>query len=566
MFKDRKVIVIAVDGGTFDLLGPLLNEGKMPNFKKIIEGGASGKLRSIYPPLTPPAFASFATGKNPGKTGIYNFLNIDPQTTRFRPVNSKMRRGPAIWDLVGNAGGKVVVMNIPVTYPPPNDVKGILITDFLTPFGQTDYGSPLEELNELEQKFGKYPIHLKYAGMTLVLKLDENIFSDFMNGCFLELDYKFQVLSYLRQKHSPNLVAMHLYANDQISHHLWQVLDKTHPLHNEKDETRYKGRIVEYYSALDNKLGQLVSSIDDKTLLIVMSDHGFGPAHKNLCVDTWLLNQGFIVLKKTPMTYVKKFLWNAGMTQEFLYSHFRKMIYRRFKNLTEGQQRREELSVATRKRIFLSLNDVDWSKSQAFPGFLYDLYVNSKTKLAKGSVEFQDYANVRDKIVHGLQELKDPDTRKEIGAEILTLEEAFKGNDLSIAPDLIYLPIESNYSPVSRLFMSRKVTTTAWLQPGNHRMDGILSTYGKGVAVGKTCTNSNLIDLAPTILYFLGVPIPKDMDGKVLVQPFEESFLLENQPEFFDGKEQTDETDVAIYTQEEEQQVMEHLRQLGYAD
>lgn len=564
MHKDRKVIVIAVDGGTFTLLRPLMDKGKMPNLKEIFDHGAGGELRTIYPPITPSAFASFATGKNPGKTGIYGFVNVDPRTSHFNPVNSRMRKGATIWDLVGNAGGRVVVMNIPVTYPPPNKVNGVLISDFLTPFGKTDYGCPLEELREIEKKFGKYPIYLRYAGMALALNLNERSFVEFMKECFLELNYKFQVLNYLRQKHSPNLVAMHLYANDQISHTMWHVLDKSHPLFNDTLEKKFKDRIIEYYMALDSKFGELINTVDENTLLMIMSDHGFGPTHKMICPDTWLLNQGFIVLKKTPLTSVRKFLWDSGITHELLFSRFRKIIYRRFKNLTEEQQIRYG---ATKRRAFISLNDVDWSKTKAFPGFIADFYVNSKERFYKGCVEPKDYASVRESIISKLKEMEDPDTGRRIEGTIVTLEEAFKGDNLSSAPDLIYLPLESNYFPASWVsFQSRKTTTKTWLLPGNHRMEGIFAMYGEGVSKGKVCRNSNLIDLAPTILFFLGVPIPKSMDGRMLEEPFEESFLRDNKTVLFDEVTEQEETAAGVYTKEEEQSVLEHLKQLGYVD
>ena len=126
----RKVLVIGLDGATFDLLGPWIEEGWLPNLSRLIREGASGGLKSTSPPISSAAWASFATGKNPGKHGIVDFVHPEEGGYQISVVNSGKRASKAIWNLISEAGGQVGVVGVPVTYP-PEEVNGFMISSFL---------------------------------------------------------------------------------------------------------------------------------------------------------------------------------------------------------------------------------------------------------------------------------------------------------------------------------------------------------------------------------------------------------------------------------------------------
>src|SRR3990167_7466735 len=93
-----KVLVIGIDGGTFDIINPLINKGSLPNLKRLIENGSSGILQSTIPPVSPAAWSTFITGQNPGSHGIYNFFDIWPNTYKLRILNASMRKGKSFWN------------------------------------------------------------------------------------------------------------------------------------------------------------------------------------------------------------------------------------------------------------------------------------------------------------------------------------------------------------------------------------------------------------------------------------------------------------------------------------
>jgi predicted AlkP superfamily phosphohydrolase/phosphomutase len=139
--QKNKVLVIGLDGVPFGLVRDWAAAGHMPVLKRLIDSGVAGELRSTMPPTSGPAWSSFATGKNPGKTGIYDFLYRKPGTYAFPPVNAAMRSGRSLWSLLGEQNRRVAVVNIPISYP-VEPVNGVLISGWMTPYFATDYTHP----------------------------------------------------------------------------------------------------------------------------------------------------------------------------------------------------------------------------------------------------------------------------------------------------------------------------------------------------------------------------------------------------------------------------------------
>ncbi len=151
--ENFRVLVIGLDGGTFDLILPWVQKGHLPVFKKLMQEGVWGELQSTTPPLTGPAWSSFITGKNPGKHGIYDFMRRNPEGYNWITFNATQRSGISFWRLLGDHGKKVIVFNVPGTYP-PEKVNGVLISGYLTPPKASDFVFPAELKRELEKEIG----------------------------------------------------------------------------------------------------------------------------------------------------------------------------------------------------------------------------------------------------------------------------------------------------------------------------------------------------------------------------------------------------------------------------
>lgn len=158
MHRAKRVMIIGLDGVPLDLIQGWAVEGYLPNMARLMDTGAVGSLRSTIPPTSGPSWSSFVTGMNPGKTGIYDFLYRRDGTYSFPPVNASQRGGRTIWRALSDAGYRVSVLNLPMSYP-VEAINGVMISGWMTPYKATDYVHPPELAAELEREIGNYRIY-----------------------------------------------------------------------------------------------------------------------------------------------------------------------------------------------------------------------------------------------------------------------------------------------------------------------------------------------------------------------------------------------------------------------
>ena len=130
MGENNRCIVIGLDGATFELINPLVKAGKLPTIKKMIEEGVHGVLKSTVPPLTGPAWVSFATGKNPGKHGCYDFELPRDSLDKIEMISSEDIKGETFYEVLDKQGKRCILVNLPCSYPPR--IGSVVITDFLS--------------------------------------------------------------------------------------------------------------------------------------------------------------------------------------------------------------------------------------------------------------------------------------------------------------------------------------------------------------------------------------------------------------------------------------------------
>src|SRR5258708_11462961 len=152
------VFVIGLDGATFDLIHPFIAQGFLPNLQSLISKGSYGELSSTIPPVTASAWTSFMTGKNPGKHGLFDFMQRRKNSYDLAPVSAFDRDGKAVWEIASELGKKCIVIGVPVTYP-PTPLNGLMVTGMLTPRGAADYTYPPELKNEIAGAIGEYIVY-----------------------------------------------------------------------------------------------------------------------------------------------------------------------------------------------------------------------------------------------------------------------------------------------------------------------------------------------------------------------------------------------------------------------
>jgi predicted AlkP superfamily phosphohydrolase/phosphomutase len=552
--QSGRVFIVGLDGATFDLLKPWIEAGHLPTLEKIAREGCTGRMTTTVPPVTAPAWTSFMTGKNPGKHGLYDFRKRTQGSYDLVPVSSADRDGRAIWDVIGQAGRQVIVVNVPMTYP-PQPVNGLMITGMLTPRGRENFTHPLGLRKELEGRIGRYII------------FPEEVYAKGQVDGFLESLYqaaakRLEAVRYLMQEYPWDFFMVVFTETDIIQHGLWSCMDADHPRYDSAEGHLYGDAILKFYQWMDQALAEIVAELDNNTLLMIMSDHGAGPLHSFMYVNNLLADLGLLQFKKQPLARLKRLLFKLGMTPRNVYGLLLKMGLGRLRRSLD--KRRGGYSLL--KKLFLSFSDVDWSRTEAYSvGPIGQIYVNLKGREPQGIVHpGGEYERVRTRISNALEALSNPRSGESLVDHIYKKEELYWGKHLDDAPDIVFLPRRLETVALGDFeFPSNCLIEPAYGISAHHRMEGILLLSGKDIRRGVELHEAEITDLAPTILYALDIPVPDDMDGNVLRQAFDESSLNIRPVRYSDSSSGTLHP-VSEYTEEDEEEIVERLRGLGY--
>ena len=540
-----RVLVIGIDGATFDLIHPWAKEGHLPNLARLMSEGTHGLLESTLPPVTSPAWPTFATGKNPGKHGVFDFIR--PLGGRFELVNASSLRAQTLWEILSRAGCTVGTMNVPVTYP-PKPVNGFLIGGMLSPMAGS-FTYPGDLLDQYQDQLRPYRI----APTVQYKEGNEDAFT----ADLLDLvDRRGQYALRLMEDYPHDFLMFHFQATDVLQHALWKVVDPSHPRHDPEYAARVAPAFRRVYGRIDQTIGQMLDRLGEETIVIVMSDHGFGSLHYTVNVNLFLLDQGLLKLRRGAWTRLKTGLFRAGLTPASMW------------HLIEHaglQNYVWQVSKSTRNKVvskFLSFDDVDWSRTVAYSiGHVGQIYINLQGREPRGIVgPGAEYEAVRRDVMDKLGGLRHPETGEPLVDEIIPGDEVVHGPYASRSADL-HLVLDGYQAIAFPLFAADRRIVTRQIRgdSGCHRRHGVLIAWGHGIRAGEKITGARIMDLSPTILHLMGRPVPSDMDGRVLA-----SALTFDRAVEYESVEKTRAEAEEGLSAEESAEVEERLRSLGY--
>ena len=558
-----KTIIIGLDGGTFTILKPLMDQGLLPTLKQIADQGVSGELESTIPPLTGPAWSSFQTGLNPGRHGLYDFVIMDSVTGRETPINHSLIMGRSFWEYASDAGRTCLILNVPVTYP-PTPLNGAMITDFLTPSGRRDFMHPPELVAEIEEKFGPYPLYMHVPAFAPNLS-DANT-EAFLAELRKVLAYKFDVAQYLYDKYGCDLMVLHVFETDRLQHELWHLLDEQHQRFTQEKHDRFYPKIIAFYQELDRRIGALVDHIGRDNNLVIVSDHGFGRANWLVDINAVLLQAGLIAIKKNTAARLRHLLWSCGITFELAYRLVVRPLLKYCWKFFTGTTHTDFLKFITAGSLKLFLNeaDIDWEGTKAIGKYFNGaIFISRSGVLPEGRLtDDREIESVRRGIEKLFRELRNPATGELIGGELIPRDAAFTGEFAGLCPDFTYLPGSDCHAGTMMGFCSNKTVLRNFIQPGNHRRQGILLARGPAIAKGTKIDGSRLMDIGPTALHLAGEKVPAGLDGRVLTELFTDEFAASRPVAYQDVREP--DKQAAGYTESDQQDVIEKLKGLGY--
>lgn len=547
----KRVLVIGLDGATWDILNPLMRDGKMPHLKQLLDKSAKGVVMSSIPPVTAAAWTCFSTGKNPGKHGLVDFIYFPNHGYRVTIANSTTRNAATIWNLLSERDMRVGVVSVPMTYP-PEKVNGVMVTDMMTPNANVQYTYPPELKQQLLDKVGPFVITPgEGENPSEPLTYLDKVRADVKGSA----DYALYLL-----KQEPYDFFMYVFGIvDILQHQFWYLLEADPKNLNEHDRA-IREKVVGIFEQVDEGVGEMLRQADENTTIVLMSDHGFGPMKGFLHVNNFLLERGYLVLKSGAMSTLKRAMFRAGVTPQNVHLTLKSLKLDLRRKFNRGR------AYGTLRRFFLSFDDVDWTRTRAFAlGHIGQIYINLKGRQPSGIVEpGAEYQALRNEIRAALQNLKHPETNEPLIARVLDRQEIYHGDLLDHTPDMLLLPADFKYVAFGESeFASNKIVGPTLGHTGHHRLEGIGALSGPNVQVGAQIQNASLIDLAPTILYALGLPIPPDMDGRVLTEAFAADFVNRTALQY-DTSDAVRTDYGGTYSDDEQEQVIQRLADLGY--
>ena len=467
--------------------------------------------------------------------------------------NSRTRSAPALWEIVGNAGGKVGVVSMPMTYP-PQPVNGLMLCSFLTPSADSEYSYPSSLIAEIEAGGGSFPLHMSEKGRGTDPSRFVRAVKELEAG-------RAQVVCDLLKNKPWDLFIYVFETTDNLQHEVWHLLDKTHPRHDPEMAAAVMPDILDFYETVDRLLGEMIAQLPDDALVVVMSDHGFGPFHKFFHINNWLAEHGWLKFKRTPLSLAKRLAFKLGGTPiNALKWVTRLRLSGMRKNVKRGRGR------GMLKRLFLSLDDVDWKRTRAFSvGNFGQVYLNVRGQRPQGIVGAAEYDALRESLADAALAFRDPADGNQVVYQVYKREEVFHGASVQRLPDLVFHTDRARYVSFGHAdFGSNKITEPSAGQTGHHHMVGVVGLAGPGTRAGKNLDRASILDLAPTILHYMGLPVPSYMDGHVLKSAFSDTFNRENPVDIVGADLSDDSKDTDYSSDEEKEMVLDRLRDMGY--
>jgi predicted AlkP superfamily phosphohydrolase/phosphomutase len=558
-----RVIMVGLDGATFDLIKPWAEQGKLPTFQRLLKSGTSGPLESVPNQRSAAAWTSLATGLNPGKHGLFEFYEQAPNTYNIRFINSSAGAGKSLWKILSEYGRKVAVMNVPMTYP-AEQVNGFLIAGIDAPSAQSErFVYPPEVLEEIRQKFGRYIIEPGVNGYVVQGDIERAV-----QSLREEIQQKTDIAQFLLRNKPWDFFMVVFRSLDAAQHGFWKFLDSAGASADPVNARKYGNVILETYQQLDAAIETICGCMDENTSLLIISDHGFGRKHPaSNQLNYWLEEHGYLGFKSGAQGVLSP--------RSFLKSLYR-FVSRKTSRRVKERLKRFLPSLRNRVHSHLIYSQIDWTRTRAYSDDLFPIIrINLRGREPLGIVEpGREYDDLVTELKQKLTSCLDAAQGVPIVDAVFHRDEIYNGQHTCRAPDLLVRWREdieikgiALQKPIGREAAPPVPTEDARYISGDHRLNGVLLAAGNGVKKGAQARGAKLLDIAPTVLYVMGLPIPEEMDGNVITTLFEPSFLDEHPVDFAPvpaQKESAENAGRVEYSEDDEKEIRKKLEDLGY--
>ena len=480
-----KIVVIGLDSASWNVLMPMIEAGTLPTIGSLVANGVRGYLRSSVPPITFPAWKCYSTGKNPGKLGVYSFTGLDKGKKDLIFHTGADFKEKEIWDYLGSHGLRSCVINMPSTYP-PKTINGIMISG-MPIYASRDYASPREIMKYLNS-IG-YKVEATNPLGTRSDKQEHERLRELISS-------RFDIAKTIREEYEIDFWQVTVFYIDRVQHVYFT---------NERI-------LKDYWQLIDTKIGDFLEGFGRDANVFLISDHGATGIKNTLYLNEFLLREGYLHLR--PGSEKKMIGARSIAIGAFRFVRGNPHLYPRFQRIRRIAPRavrnliRYVSKQATKSRAF---SRIDWEQSDLLAvgngsGLIYRL---------NGQPERMRELRAL------LEQLHDPVTGDRV-ADVFARDEVYKGH-MKNAPDMIVVPRSG--TSITEVIRDKPEVWGPGLNnwEGMHEQEGMFLASGQDIRQGEEITGASLLDVAPTILHLFGVPIPRDMDGRVLSEIFSDT-------------------------------------------
>jgi predicted AlkP superfamily phosphohydrolase/phosphomutase len=529
------VVLIGLDGATFAILDPLMDNGVMPFLREFTAQGVRGVLRSTPHPLTPQAWTSLMTGRTPGNHGIFDFVQVDQRrdSPAYTLVTSADVQCETIWSIASRQECRVTALNFPCMFPAPQ-INGFVIPGYVpwSYLSRAVHPRSLYPRLKAQQGFNARELATDWQlERQAVQGLPEDDLASWVEFHTVRERRWFEIARFLMQEEPCELTAVLFDGVDRLQHLCYHLLDPRLASQATAASARHAQSLcLEYFRQLDGFLAEIVALAGPEAQVFMASDHGFTAAGDQIFyANAWLQQHGYLEWAEgTPID-------DAGRLA-----------------LDENTE---------------SSTLIDWSSTTAFAltSSSNAIFIRQAQTPGAPGVRAEEYGAFRQRLIESLLAFSDPKTGERVIERVVTREEAFPGHHIDRAPDLTLFLREPGFLSILR--------ANTPLQPrrapyGAHHPHGIFLGCGPGLRTGEKVAPFSIVEMAPTLLYSLGLPIPSDMEGTPVLSAFTPAFVTAH-PMRLEEPDQPraalpHEPVPALLPAAAEAQIMERLKALGY--
>jgi predicted AlkP superfamily phosphohydrolase/phosphomutase len=441
----------------------IFGDERLVNLRRLMDLGVFGRLQSVIPPITVPAWMCMSTSQDPGSLGVYGFRNrSDHSYDNLGFANSASIKAPAIWDQLAREGKKSILVGVPPNYP-PRRVNGISIGCFLTPDTvKNDFTYPASIKAKLTELVGEYPADVKNFRTDRKDWLKQEIFNMSRK--------QWQVVRWLLTEQEWDYFHFVDIGLDRMHHGFWNYFD-TRNVHFQAGNP-YQNAIPDYYLWLDEQIGGVLELLDNDTIVLVISDHGAQRLDGGFAVNEWLIREGLLVLNEYPQALTP----------------------------------------------FEKLN-VNWNKTRVWSegGYYARVFFNVLEREPQGVIPTAEYESFQNDMKARLEGLQD-DKGQPLKSLVFKPKEIYR-NVRNVAPDLIVHFGGLYWRSIGTVGHARIHVHENDTGPDgcNHAQYGMFVLAAPNCPLRGEHQGAHLLDIAPTLLDLAGYQIPESMQGRSLV-------------------------------------------------